>query len=816
LSHLRAHTAAIALWLAALSGSTDATAQPAAVVPPTLRHDPGARYPARALSERFYDKVEVVLVLEIDAEGNVRDAKVETPRGRGFDEVALEAARALRFEPARRDGDPTAARIRYRYVFEPPRPTLAGRVLEAESNAPVGGATVSVRGPDGTLRSVTTESDGSFRFDDVARGAARVRLEIAQHASQTTEVALVPGERTEIVFRLAAAPTGAATEPEAPVEVVVRGEKLAPAVRSFSREEARQIPGAFGDPFRAIEAMPGITPMASGLPFFYVRGAPPGNLGYFLDGVRVPFLYHVGFGPSVVHPALIQRVDLYPGGYPARFGRFAGGIVSAETNDPRPELHGEGSVRLFDAGAMVETGFAGGRGSALVGGRYSYTGALLSLIAPEVELAYHDYQARVSYDVTADDRVTLFSFGSYDLLGRKRDDELTVLFGSEFYRLDLRYDHAFPGGGLRSAVTLGFDQTRNEFLAGEQRNALTRSIGGRIELETALSGHARFRAGADVGFEEYSISAARYADPDSPETRDFNRFFAPRTDRVLGLWTDVVLNATQEIEIVPGLRADLYRSGDATALGIDPRIAARFAISDAVRLVHAYGLVHQPPAFVLPVPALTPGTLDQGLQRSVQTSAGVEVDVADATTASLTLFYNAFFDMSDTLGTSQGGSPTGALDERSLGAAYGAELFVRRRLTERLGGFLSYTLSRSTRSIGSEKFPSAFDRTHVANAALAYDLGRGWRPGGRAVFYTGTPLQPDAGNILPEPRKSSPSRAPSHFRLDLRLEKRWLLNDGAWISFVAEVLNATLGKETFGDEEIGPITIPSLGVEGGF
>lgn len=48
-------------------------------------------------------------------------------------------------------------------------------------------------------------------------------------------------------------------------------------------------------------------------PFFYVRGAPPGNLGYFIDGVRVPYLFRIGFGPSVIHPGLVERVELYPG-----------------------------------------------------------------------------------------------------------------------------------------------------------------------------------------------------------------------------------------------------------------------------------------------------------------------------------------------------------------------------------------------------------------------------------------------------------------------------------------------------------------------
>jgi outer membrane receptor protein involved in Fe transport len=152
--------------------------------------------------------------------------------------------------------------------------------------------------------------------------------------------------------------------------------------------------------------------------------------------------YHLLIGPSVVQPALVDRVDLHPGGYPARFGRYAGGIVSAETTAPQTEAHGEGNVRLFDAGAFVESGFANGRGTVAVGGRYSYTAALLSAIAPNLRLDYRDFQARVSYDVSSRDRVTAFGFGAYDLLAQERDSGLDVL-GSSSHRLDLRHEHSF-------------------------------------------------------------------------------------------------------------------------------------------------------------------------------------------------------------------------------------------------------------------------------------------------------------------------------------------------------------------------------------
>ena len=89
---------------------------------------------------------------------------------------------------------------------------------------------------------------------------------------------------------------------------------------TLSATDVREMPGAFGNPFRAIEALPGVVPVVSGLPFFYIRGAPPNDNAYYVDGIRVPLLFHVGIGEGVIHPALIDRVDFYPGAAPASYG----------------------------------------------------------------------------------------------------------------------------------------------------------------------------------------------------------------------------------------------------------------------------------------------------------------------------------------------------------------------------------------------------------------------------------------------------------------------------------------------------------------
>jgi hypothetical protein len=103
----------------------------------------------------------------------------------------------------------------------------------------------------------------------------------------------------------------------------------------------------------------------------------------------------------------------------------------------------------------------------------------------------------------------------------------------------------------------------------------------------------------------------------------------------------------------------------------------------------------------------------------------------------------------------------------------------------------------------------------VLNAALSYDLGGNFRLGTRVVFYTGIPQS------LNESRDGAarpvyPPRDPAFFRVDARFEKRWALRGTHYVSLVLEWLNASLQKETIGGEPLGPITIPSIGLEGGF
>jgi hypothetical protein len=125
--------------------------------------------------------------------------------------------------------------------------------------------------------------------------------------------------------------------------------------------ELTTTPGALGDPFRTIESLPGVATVAWPAPIYAIRGSNPGNTGYFLDDLQVPLLFHLALGPSVIHPQFFDSMAFYPGGYPARYGRYVGGVVAAETRaPPEDRVHAEADVRLYDAGGLLSVPFPNG------------------------------------------------------------------------------------------------------------------------------------------------------------------------------------------------------------------------------------------------------------------------------------------------------------------------------------------------------------------------------------------------------------------------------------------------------------------------
>ena len=680
-----------------------------------------------------------------------------------------------------------------------------------------------------------------------ARGAAVFATALATanaFAEEPAPASAAPSTEPQAQPDASAAPDAARTAFEknsGPNEVRVQGVKrndpTAPK-DSMGGREIRQVPGAFGDAFRALEALPGVTPIVSGIPYFFVRGAPPGNTGFFVDGVRVPGLFHLGVGPAVMYPAIIDKVDLYKGAYPVSFGRFAGGVLSADTVRPGERTRADWTLRLFDAGALVEAPFgktgedSAPRGTALVSGRYGYPGLLLSIFAPDAGLAYWDYQTRATYRLSDRDVVSVFAFGSYDSVSQREEtdgipnDQLTEVLNIQFHRVDLRWDRKLSAtGSMRTAVTFGYDRTGSQDFA-----ARSFMFGTRVHAQERLSKAIQVRGGADLLMQTFDFRLGRTGEGDAPPRPDEARpgsAVGIQKDVNLATWADAPLKLGPNAEITPGLRADVFTSrgiGLARAIpSLDPRVTSRIAIGPIYHL-GAVGIAHQPAAFPVPIPALTFAQLRRGLQGGYHLSQGIEVPLPADLTAQVTGYLHTYTGLVDLAQQCDVDDPR-CDPNGARGRSIGLEMMVKRNLGKRIGGWVGYTLSRSTRDAYDVSVRrvtsrlSEFDRTHVFNVVLSVDLGKGWRTGGRYTAYSGLPYSTISDLLLPN------ARTPTFHRIDLRVEKRWIKANGRSFALTGEMFNALFMKEAIGvtctglpqrctPEQIGPIAIPSLGFEG--
>src|SRR5690606_12743709 len=152
----------------------------------------------------------------------------------------------------------------------------------------------------------------------------------------------------------------------------------------------------------------------------------------------------------------------------------------------------------------------------------------------------------------------------------------------------------------------------------------------RHQVDYRKSEQERYSFGADVAVDHYDVHI------NGQDDDDIASIFPPRTDWTLGTFAQLEWRPTPRLTVTPGMRVDWYYSNSSYALAVEPRVSARYEVASDWRIIHALGLAHQPPAFVIPLPGFQLSDLDGGLQRAVQHSAGVEVDLPWEVTGSLT------------------------------------------------------------------------------------------------------------------------------------------------------------------------------------
>lgn len=703
---------------------------------------------------------------------------------------------------------------------------LKGKVLERGSGKPVEGARISSGEHTAVVR-----PDGTFLLP-LPPGRRAVVIQSDEHIERAHMEELWPGDSLTVVYRVERWAWGR--------EVVVYGDKLREEISRtvLTAEELRLVPGAFGDPIRALQSLPSVARPTTLEGDLIVRGAEASNTATYIDMVPVPYLFHFFVGRSVVNPSMLDDVEFFAGGMPTRFGNVTQAVVNARTSERPIErgVHGTVSVDLLDFSASAQ-GRVKERITWEAAIRESWVGGLIGLSTRAIASArgsgdsipgwaspnYFDYSTRFRYEA-GQDRFTLSLFGATDAfvfhpprdllddpgpteLGLPYDPNKPLYAG--FHRLHGRWDR-----------TVGDWQQTTWFAAGpEIEGNLIEGIGqfadgpdvGEVRSWTFM---ARRDDRVDLGSR---VGAIRYGAEGIARPMAVRDFDEALTEEDVETTRDLVLSGAAWVEwqrewgqtwIAPGMRMSAHQFNDRFAPSGEPRLSIRQPLDENWALTGFAGRFSQVPQPERYADSI--GNPDLRLITAWQGSVGAEGRWTSGVEVNINLYGTwmenlVVKDQEVVLRADEDHLHTGLSSTYTpvRARAYGLETLVRMRPNHGWFGWVALSLSRTQRIEAEGVLPGNYDQPFALSLVGARELPKDWRISSRIRITSGHPFTPLTPVFLPErdvwsalPGDKNSERLPVFRQLDFRVDRTWTATRARWTVYL-DVFNVLNHKNFF-------------------
>ena len=576
------------------------------------------------------------------------------------------------------------------------------------------------------------------------------------------------------------------------------------------------------DLLRSLQTLPGIVPVSDYSSAPHIRGGTPDQNLYLIDGTDVYNPEHAFGLFSIFNMDAIKSIQLYKGGFGARYGGRLSSILDVTHLDGNKEkFEGTAALSLLSARTTVQVPIRE-RGSVSGSLRRTYFDQTVGRLIDDIPQYYfYDGHLKAFVEINPRNKLTLSAYGGRDVLDLPFNSNASEV-------LDFQYRWGNTTGSMRWTTLLSPRLFANFWLTGsrfDSRFDLSETLGlkeknnvrdltAKGNFEYYHSDHWR----SEFGFEQKNLrvvyqqdfSDAR-ADIDKSATHyaGYGQFtYGPNP-----LW-----------EIEAGLRANRFDSGT-TQTDLAPRLAARYRLSDRATLKAAGGQYYQylhriPRIFIADIwtaanrfqRASASNHYILGYQQELSPHYQLEVETYHKTYRSIYSFNRTFIATIE---------PDFYADEvpifaetRSLfnegdGSSRGLEVLLQKRQGT-IDGWIGYTLARTRYEIAAINRGTGFsprhDRTSTLNLVGNLDiknLRRGWTSrrarsdknkwvfGFTFVYSSGQPItRPGSGYLaqsLPDvvgirdylrnsrrdfavlPEQINRFRLPPYIRLDLSL-----------------------------------------------
>lgn len=364
--------------------------------------------------------------------------------------------------------------------------TVKGKVLDAETGAPLLGANVIVLNIDPAKGAITDE-DGYFRLEDIPVGRASFQFTYLGYEDfVVSEILIGSAKEVELIVNL----TEALNQLDevvlvAPTDNINPNNKLATvSARSFSVEETKRFPASVSDPGRMALSFAGVTNSDDTSNEIIIRGNAPNQLLWRIEGIEVPEPNHFseeGYSPgnvSLISSNMLGKSDFFTGAFPATYGNALSGVFDINLRNGNNEK-GEYAFQFGVLGTdlTAEGPFSKKyKGSYLINYRYS-TIALLNQIVdvtPGATPTYQDVSIKLNLPLGEKTNLSIWGIG-----GISDEDE------APYIEDDFRSEQIFKSKTYMSGLTLSHFLKNNDKL--EARISYSGNASDYVEEGTEIS-----------------------------------------------------------------------------------------------------------------------------------------------------------------------------------------------------------------------------------------------------------------------------------------------------------------------------------------
>lgn len=705
--------------------------------------------------------------------------------------------------------------------------TLKGALLAESSHAPVSYSRVCLLQVE--PRCATTDADGRFIIIGLRPGSHEVQIQVAPGAVPVkTWVDVRAGVDLVVEFLVPDS-----TKLSETVEVTAPAAEIPQEIKSsgylISGHEVQQDPSALTDVARFVQNMPGVS--FGGDDFrndIVVRGGSPLENLYVIDNVEIPSLSHFSnFGSAggaigLTNSNLLSDVTFLTGGYPAPYSnRLSSVLQITQREGSRERLRSQVTVGMGGAGAIAE-GPVSKNGSWLFSFRRSFLDAFGTDTEGGGTPVYSNFQAKVVYDLGANDRVWVVSVGGWDTM-RERPNPTKQKYETEVTNVDwrgfrmgsgLNWQHLFGdhGTGLlgltfsRGKVDNTDRDVRLNNAVIARQDSVEDEYAAKYDLSLAIPVLQKLQLGGNARWMRTDYLFDKPLGLENPFSPDLGRVdpLHMRDASVTTLpsaYLQITRSVGRRLSLTAGGRFDRYTILDSSRYS--PRAGLSYQLTQRISFHASYGTYWQQP-FMLYIKANPINRMLQPM-RAEHYVAGFTM-IGSGWTASIEAYekryrqYPVSIEYPQVSLASAGDSYDPAiymipLTSAGKGRARGVEFYLRKNLTERLYGQASFAVASSRNSALDGIYrPGGFDSRYLFNASGGYLFGKKWQLGARYIFLSGRPYTPFNVEISQEQNRPifdlsrvNALRSASYQRLDFRVDRTFKVWNGT--------LNAYLGLQ---------------------